>query len=356
MKKILNSIVLTILCLSAVAQTADLPSFIRDYAVTKQFNGSVLIKKDSKIIYNNSFGLANREFNVPASNDTEYKVCSITKSLTAVLILQLYEQGKIDLHQKIIAYLPNYKGEAGSRVSIAQLLNHTSGMRNTDTVSSIQSAVKNGIGFYQRPYSLDQIVDQFCSYPLANEPGKKFDYNNGDYMILGKILETLYKKSYEQIVSDQLFTPLGMKNSGLMSQDKLIKNLASTYFLRDDLKRLVPDLPVYYQDWSSAGSMYSCTADVMKFFDALFELKLIKKSSLDLMLSPGLDDYGYSVWIRDTQGKNTKYKRMERYGSIMGANAVVFHYLNKNMTVVILSNTNLTDLGDFALNIGKQSF
>jgi len=356
MKKILNIIVLTMMCFSAGAQTSKLPSFIKDYAVKKQFNGSVLIKKDSKIIYNNSFGLANREFNVPVTNETEYKVCSITKSLTAVLILQLYEQDRIDLNQKIITYLPAYKGEAGNKVTISQLLNHTSGMMNTDTVSSTESAVKNGIGFYHKPYTLDQIVDMFCSYPLANVPGKKFDYNNGDYMILGKILETLYKKSYEQIVKDQILTPLGMKNSGLMSQDKLIKNLASSYFMRDDLKRLVPDLPVYYQDWYAAGSMYSCTADVMTFFNALFDLKLIKKTSLDLMLTPGLDDYGYSVWIRGTKGKNVKYKRMERYGSIMGANAVVFHYLNENMTVVILSNTNLTDLGDFALNIGKQSF
>jgi CubicO group peptidase (beta-lactamase class C family) len=228
MRKILNIIVLTIICFSAVGQSSNLPSFIKDYAANKQFNGSVLIKQDSKIIYNNSFGLANREFNVPASNNTEYKVCSITKSLTAVLILQLYEQGRIDLNHKINDYLPNYKGEAGNKVSISQLLNHTSGMTNTDTVSSTQSAVKNGIGFYHKPYSLDQIVDQFCSYPLANEPGKKFDYNNGDYMILGKILETLYKKSYEQIVTDQILDPLQMKNSGLMSQNQLIKNLASS--------------------------------------------------------------------------------------------------------------------------------
>lgn len=80
MKKILNIIVLTIIWFSAIAQTSKLPSFIRDYAIKKQFNGSILIKKDSKIVYNNSFGLANREFSVPATNNTEYKVCSITKS------------------------------------------------------------------------------------------------------------------------------------------------------------------------------------------------------------------------------------------------------------------------------------
>jgi len=354
MKKLNNIIALSLLWFSAGAQDLELQKFIKDYTVKNHFNGTVLVKKDSKVIYHNSFGLANREFSVPFTNDTEYKICSITKAVTAVLILQLYDQGKIDLNQKINSYLSDYKGEAGNKVSIHQLLNHTSGMRNTDTVSSVASAVKNGIGLYHKPHSSDELVDLFCSYPLANTPGTKYDYNNGDYMILGKILETIYRKPYEQIVNDQILKPLGMENSGLLSQNKLIKNLASTYYMRNDLKMLVPDLPVYYEDWFAAGAMYSRTSDVIKFFDALFELKLIKKSSLDLMLTPGLDDYGYSVWVRDTKGANVKYKRMERYGNIMGANAVVFRYLNTNLTVVILSNTNATDVGDFALNIGKQ--
>lgn len=115
-------------------------------------------------------------------------------------------------------------------------------------------------------------------------------------------------------------------------------------------------MPVYNQDWYAAGAMYSNTSDVLKFFNALFDLKLIKKETLVLMLKPGLDDYGYSVWIRDYKGPNAKYKRMERYGSIMGANTVVFRYLNEDLTIVILSNTNLTDLGAFALHIGKSIF
>ncbi|RLJ72147.1 CubicO group peptidase (beta-lactamase class C family) [Pedobacter alluvionis] len=356
MKSMFIALLLSTTGLFATAQSSTVSSFIESYIHQHSFSGTVLIQKDSEVLYHASFGLANREFKIPFNDDTKYKICSITKSFTATLILQLYEQGKIDLNAKISAYLPDYAGEGATRVSIHQLLNHTSGLANTDTVKSLENALKYGIGFYNKPYTSDQLVKNFCSNQLVNEPGKKFDYNNGDYIILGKILERIYHKSYEKILTDQILTPLHMYHSGLLSQDKIVDSLSNTYFLRTDLNQIVPDLPMYNQDWYAAGAMYSNTKDLLKFFNALFDLKLIKKETLALMLKPGLDNYGYSVWIRDYKGANIKYKRIERYGSILGANAVVFRYLNENVTVIVLSNTNLTDLGDFALQIGRSIF
>jgi hypothetical protein len=107
------------------------------------------------------------------------------------------------------------------------------------------------------------------------------------------------------------------------------------------------------EDFSASGSMYSCTAGLIKFNNALFNYKLINKKTFDQLLTPGLDDYGYSVWIKGGMGSEVKYKRMERYGRIMGANAAWFHYLNGRVTIIILSNTNFTDLGDFAMKIGQ---
>ena len=112
----------------------------------------------------------------------------------------------------------------------------------------------------------------------------------------------------------------------------------------------MPDLPVYMENWYASGSMYSCTNDLIKFSNALFGLRIIKEDSLELMLTPGLNDYGYGVWVR---GKGD-LKVMERFGRIMGANSVWIRFLNKDITVILLSNTNLTDLGKFAMSIGKE--
>ncbi|AZA84721.1 hypothetical protein C1637_18215 [Chryseobacterium lactis] len=348
MPKILIIVLLSLFCHSAFGQAQKVGQFVEKYALENQFNGTVLIQKDSKIIYHKSFGVAERSFNSPTTNDTKYQVCSITKTFTAVLILQLVDQGKIDLNKKILDYLPDYKGEAGSKVSIHQLLNHTSGMKNTDTARD-ENFLKYGLGFYNRPYQLKEIVTQFCSNPLVNKPGTKFDYNNGEYMILGRILEVMYQMTYEEILSQKILIPLKMYNSGLISHYKLIENLATPYYKDKNLDHLIPNIPMYVGDFSAAGAMYSCTSDLIKFNNALFDYQLIKKETLDKLLNPGLDDYGYSVWIRDVK----KYKRMERYGKIEGANCVWFHYLNNDLSIIILSNTNETNLGDYAAKIGK---
>lgn len=336
------------LCYCAFGQSQKINHLIESYAAAHQFNGTVLVQHHSKIVYHKSFGVAERAFNTLIKNDTKYQVCSLTKTFTAVLILQLVEQGKIDLNKKIVDYLPDYKGEAGTKVAIHLLLNHTSGMKNTDTAKD-ENFLKYGIGFYHKPYPLKEIVTNFCSNELVNPPGAKFDYNNGEYMILGRILEVIYQMPYEQILNQQILAPLEMHNSGLLSHYKLTKNLATPYYKDKSLDHLIPNIPIYVENFSAAGAMYSCTSDLIKFNNALFALKIIKKETLAELLTPGLDNYGYSVWIRDTQ----KYKRMERYGRIAGANSVWFHYLNSDLSIIILSNTNLTDLGDYALKIGK---
>lgn len=348
MEKILKILFLFVLSHYAFGQVPQMSHLIDTYAAKNQFNGTVLVQKNSKIIYHKSYGVAERSFNSPVTNDTKYQICSITKTFTAVLILQLVEQGKIDLNKKILDYLPDYKGEAGPKVSIHQLLNHTSGMKNTDTAKD-ENFLKYGIGFYHKPYPLKEIVTNFCSNDLVSEPGTKFDYNNGEYMILGRILEVIERKPFEQILNDKILVPLGMQNSGVLSHYQLTKNLATPYYKDKSLDHLIPNIPIYMEDFSAAGAMYSCTSDLIKFNNALFAFKLIKKETLDQLLTPGLDAYGYSVWIRDTQ----KYKRMERYGRIAGANCVWFHYLNNDVSIIILSNTNLTDLGDYASKIGK---
>ncbi|MEO7292164.1 MAG: serine hydrolase domain-containing protein, partial [Ginsengibacter sp.] len=145
MKRIIVLVILFALQQNLWAQATGIDSFIRRYVKQHDFGGTILIYKDSKIAYEKSFGLANRSFNVPNKIETKYKIASVTKLFTAVLIMQLYEQGKIDLNKTIKNYLPNYKGEVAGKVTIHQLLNHTSGMVNMDTVTSFESALRNGI-------------------------------------------------------------------------------------------------------------------------------------------------------------------------------------------------------------------
>jgi len=355
MKSLIVLFVLIVFAGNLFGQPSTLESFIDSFTLKNNFNGTILVQQASGKKYQKSFGLANFQFKVPNTIETKYKIASITKLFTSVLIMQLAEKGAIDLNKTIDHYLPDYKGEGAGKVTIHQLLNHTSGMANIDTVKSMESALRSGIPLYQKPRTTDELLSDYCSDKLVNIPGKVFDYNNADYIVLGKIIEKITGKSYEQVVTENILQFLKMKNTGLLYQKDIINNLADTYFFRDDLQRLVPDLPVYIENWYAAGSMYSTVNDLLLFSNALFGHQLLKEASLAQMFTSGLDEYGYGVWVyEDYKIKDKVFRIVKRPGRIMGAQSMLFHILGDGSTIIILSNTGTTSLDDFAAEIAKQ--
>ena len=339
---------------NVTGQAPTVDRFIAGHAKQHNFNGSILIQRKGKITYAKSFGLANFQFNVPNTIRTKYRIASITKAFTAVLILQLYEQGKIDLEGTIGRYLPSYAGEGADKVTVHQLLNHTSGLENFDKVTTMEAALVGGVPVYQTPYTSDQLLAQFASGPLVSAPGEKFSYNNADYIVLGKIIEQVAGKTFEEVLRERILDVLGMTDTGMMHQGPILRDLATTYFWREDLKTLVNDLPVYPENWYAAGSMYSTVHDLAKFARALFGTRLLAKETLALMAKPGLDDYGYGVWAYDTKVGTRTHRVVKRPGSIMGAQSQLYHFLDQDVTIIILSNTGTTDLDRFVAEIGKR--
>src|ERR1700733_4632134 len=205
------------------------------------------------------------------------------------------------------------------------------------------------------PHTSDQLLTKYSSGHLISVPGKVFNYNNADYVVLGKIIEHLYGEPYEKVLRERILQPLKMNDSGMLRQGDIINGLANTYFYRDDRKVLSNDLPAYPENWYAAGAMYSTTDDLMKFSNALFGLKLIKQATLDLMIKPGLDDYGYGLWSYATTLKGKKHPVVKRPGSIMGAQSQFFHVLDQDITIIILGNTGTTDSDVFVAEIAKRA-
>lgn len=355
MKKIFLTIILFTQITILYSQTTKVDLFIDSFVAKNNFNGTILIEQKGRVTYNKSFGFANFPFKIRNTCDTRYKVASITKAFTSVLILQLYEQGKIDLNKTITAYLPDYKGAAGNIVTVKELLNMTSGMKNMDDGLTLEKALKDGMPQYQTPNTSDEMLAKFCSDTLVTTPGTVFDYNNADYIILGKIIERITNKTYEDNLREKIWQPLQMDNSGLLSQERIIEKLADTYFYRDDLKILSNDLPVYLSNWYAAGAMYSTADDILKFANALFDGKLLKQETLNQMFTSGLGEYGLGVWVyKEYEINHTMYTIVKRPGSIMGAQAMLFHILENGSTIIILCNTATVSLDDLAANIADK--
>lgn len=333
--------------------TPRLESMIDEYVREHDFSGTLLVQDGEHLLYNKSFGLADRAFDVPADNTTRYRIASITKLFTSVLILQLHEQGKLDIDGRIKTYLPDYPGEGADHVTLHQLLNHTSGIEQFDRVASLQEALEKGLEQYQRPHTTDALLKRCCSGKLARDAGTAFDYNNADYIVLGKIIERVTGKTYEEVLDERILRPLGMRDTGIAHQDMIVSRLANTYFYRDDTGKLMNDLPVYFQNWFAAGAMYSTASDILTFANALYGRRLLKPETLDRMLKPGLDDYGYGLWSYSFKRGGREHRVAKRPGSIMGANTVLYRLLDRRATVVILGNTNKADLDSFAQQIGN---
>lgn len=355
MKKLFLAIILFTQVNCIFSQSPKAALFIDSFVKKNNFNGTILIEQKGKVAYKKSFGFANFPFKILNTTDTKYRVASITKAFTSVLILQLYEQNKIDLNKTITAYLPNYEGPAGNIVTIKELLNMTSGIRNMDDGLTLEKVLKNGMLQYQTPNTSDDMLTKYCNDTLVTKPGTVFDYNNADYIILGKIIEKVTGKSYEDNLKEKIWQPLQMNNSGLLSQEKIVNTLADTYFYRDDVKALSNDLPVYWGNWYAAGAMYSTADDILKFANALFSSKLLKQETLNQMFTSGLGEYGYGVWVyKDYEISDKMYTIIKRPGSIMGAQAMLFHVLEDGSTIIILCNTGTVSLDDLAAKIADQ--
>jgi D-alanyl-D-alanine carboxypeptidase len=272
-----------------------------------------------------------------------------------VLVLQEVERGQLALDGTIGAYLPDYAGEARDRVTLRQLLDdHTSGIANFDQVTSMEDAIANGLPPYQSPFTTDQLLQKFCSGALVQAPGTTFDYNNGDYVILGRILERVTGLAFGDLLRERILAPLDMRDTGMMRQDDVIAGLADTYFLRDD-GRIVNDLPVYPENWFAAGAMYSTTGDLARFSDALFGGRLLAPASMESLLAAGLDDYALGAWVYETKIDGRPHRVLKRPGSIMGAQAQFYRLLDDDITIIILGNVANTDFDLFVAEIGKHA-
>lgn len=273
----------------AYSQIQKVEQVIDSCVKRDNFNGSVLIAYNGKTELLTYQGLSNRHYNIAFSGETRFHIFSLTKTFTAVLIMQLYEKGKIDLDATISTYYPEYKGEAAKKATIRNLLTYSSGRDNKDISSPelIHQAYDNTI------WSLDDFITTYLSEKLVNKPGTKFSYNNGDFILLGKIIEKIYNKPFETVLKEQILIPLKMENTDFLHHNDIIPNIDEGYSAdSNDPFALHTPTNTYIDNFYAAEAMYSTPKDLLIFDQALFNSILITKKTLAIILTadPKLED------------------------------------------------------------------
>lgn len=327
-----------------LAMEKDIATAI-DAAIKKNdFQGTLLVKKGDELLYHKSFGLANRESNRVMETNTSFVIASITKLVTATMIMQLVDEGKLKLDQTIGTYLPSYKGPGRNKVTIHQLLNHTSGIKSSELGPEDE---KGSLEIYSKKATTDELLHKYCSGELVSTPGSTFYYNNGDYIILGKVIEAIERDPYQKVLKRRILDPLGMKNSGFVTNENadILNDLVKSYKWDQKSKVFVKDAKKLYQNWYASAAMYSTAEDLSKFSDALFlNQTLVSKFSLKTLLTthPKTKNYGYGLWVQfhEYHDDKTVLKIYERYGRIWGINTLFTYIPEHDISVISLANTN----------------
>lgn len=300
---------------------------------------TVMVAKEGKIIYKNAFGLANLELNVPMQADNVFEIGSITKQFTAVAILMLQEQGKLDINDPITKFIPDYPTH-GKTITIHHLLNHTSGIKSY-TSMNLQEIARTDM-------TPKELIDFFKNEPMDFDPGEQWSYNNSGYILLGYIIEKSSGMSYEDFIETKIFKPLGMENSRYGHKLEIIKNRAYGYQKSDNYRNaeyLSMTLPY------AAGSLMSTVEDLQKWQLGLTQNKLIKKETLALAhQNTTLNNnkptyYGYGWSVNEIQGIPT----VEHGGGIFGYTSYQIYVPSKDLQIAVLTNCNCNSPTDITI-------
>jgi CubicO group peptidase (beta-lactamase class C family) len=299
------------------------------------FNGAILVADHRKVICAKGVGEANKTSNAPNTPQTKFGIASITKQFTALLILQQIAEGKIALQGNVTDYLPWYRKDIGSRMTIEQLLHHTSGLPG-----DFDSPEFNATPQAAQRYEHQEFAEKFCQPALTSEPGTKWEYSNCGYNLLGLVLERVTRMSFAALLQKRILDPRGMKDSGLDQNDLAQRGGASGYLRRAGPRYAVGTYIDRIHGFSS-GSMCSTVEDLYKWNQALSSGDVIPKEPREQIFTPGLHDWGYGWFITkipaDQPGADSTMAEMR---GDMPENffAWILRYPERNAVIITLRN------------------
>jgi CubicO group peptidase (beta-lactamase class C family) len=299
---------------------------VQSYVDSKQFMGAALVARDGKVLLSKGYGFANLEWGVLNSPASKFRLGSITKQFTAACILLLEERGKLKVDDPVKKYMTDAPA-AWDKVTIFNLLTHTSGIPSFTGFPDYASTEAIAT-------TPEKLVARFRDKPLEFQPGEKWNYSNSGYVLLGYLIEKISQQSYSEFVQENIFTPLGMKDSGYDSNSAIILHRASGYTpsAKGTIHAGYIDMSIPF----SAGSLYSTTEDLLRWEQGLMGGKLLSVASLAKMTTPFKNDYAFGLAVHAVNG----HKVIEHGGGIEGFNTEIAYYPEDKLTVVVLANLN----------------
>ena len=333
----------------AVAQSS-LDSAVAEYVKTEMERQHIpglalLVTRDGKVVRSEGFGLANVEWQVPVKPETIFQSGSVGKQFTATAVMMLVEAGKIGLDDPLTTYFPEAP-PSWKNVTVRELLSHT---------GAFGDYPKNFN--FRKDWTEPQLLKIVESIPLAYPPGTKWEYSNLGYLTLGILIHRVSGEFYGDFLQQRIFQPLGMQATRIISEADIVPSRAAGYRLvKGELKNQEWVAPA--MNTTADGSLYFSIVDLSKWDAALYEGKLLKPSSFDLMWTPvklkngqpNKAGYGFGWFIEERNG----HRCIHHDGSWQGFETAIDRYVDDHLSVVALTNLAGAKPGEITKHVAEM--
>lgn len=344
MKTVLLIIMLLALTACAVEKPPDIAgidAYLSELKQNQEFKGAVLIAKDGDVLLSKGYGMADRESQIPNTPQTRYRIHWLTMPFTAMAIMQLQADGKLDVQDAICQYIPECP-DYWQDIMLHHLLTHTSGV--SDTIQPWESEADKPTTGLERVEFIKQKAPYF-------QPGEQLRYCENGYVILGAIIESVSGQAYDDYLKANIFEPLGMENSGYEGNDIAVG------FIPTGDEAPISDVLFRY----AASGLYSTVEDLYLWDQALYGEALLAQEYLDMMFmgyaeTPSVDfkgaDYGYGWFIDDLLDRPVIF-----HGGVMsGYTSTIIRFPDEHVTIIILRNYELLIYDGLEIEIAKIVF
>ena len=337
-KSILATVLLFTLVQIGFAQTnfdkTKLDNYFNALEQNDKFMGSVAVSKNGEIIYTKSIGFAEIEKNIKATKDSKYRIGSISKSFTTVLVLKAVEEKKLDLTQTIDKWFPTIKN--ANKITVKLLLSHRSGIHNfTDG--------DDYLNWNTQPKTEKEMLEIIAKGGSDFEPDSKAAYSNSNFVLLTYILEKTFSKSYSDLLQKYIVKPIGLTNTYVFGKIDTNNNECKSYNFTGAWKAVTETdstIPL------GAGAIISTPSDLTKFSDALFGGKLLKPESLEIMKTVK-DGYGIGLFQIPFSEKIS----YGHGGAIDGFNSIYSHFADDKISLALITNGTKLNINDVTIAV-----
>jgi D-alanyl-D-alanine carboxypeptidase len=337
------------LCLTSYAQSAapDLDATAkRAIAQERVVGASVLVARGDKVVLHKGYGFSDLGLDAPTKDETVYHIVGPMMPFTGIAIMQLVERGKLSLDDEVSKFIPEFPLQ-GHRVSVRQLLNHTSGIVDYHYLGDPIEATS------RQPKALDEVMALYSPKRWVNEPGSKWDWSISGFQLLVTILERVSGQSYDDYAQQNILAPAGAKVTTYCDDFTLVHGLSHAYRKLGNGYVAANENDMAY---NTDLRYCSTVGDLFKAWRAVQEKKLLRPETLQMMstaegptLQMSAQDPAMHYGLALTLNHEGDHRSRGQHGSLMGYSGCLYEFPDDQLTVVVLTNTE----GQNAYAIGR---